>query len=100
MDSKSFYVQMLTRFTDAKRAEKIQDTFDAEDVKNYQILVHALKSTSLSIGAENLSERARNLEFAAKDERIDEIKANHGDLMAEYAKIRGEISKWLEESGL
>ncbi|MBE8953399.1 MAG: response regulator, partial [Quinella sp. 1Q7] len=57
MDSKSFYVQMLTTFVDIKRAEKIQAAFESADVKNYQILVHALKSTSLSIGATALSER-------------------------------------------
>ena len=98
MDSKSFLQQMLTTFTDAKRAEKIQAAFDSGDVKNYQILVHALKSTSLSIGAENLSDRAKSLELAAKENNVDEIQANHGDLMANYEKVREEISKWLEAS--
>ena len=98
MDSKSFLQQMLTTFTDAKRAEKIQAAFDSGDIKNYQILVHALKSTSLSIGAENLSDRAKSLELAAKENNVDEIQANHGDLMANYEKVRAEISKWLEAS--
>ncbi|MBR3746595.1 MAG: response regulator [Selenomonadaceae bacterium] len=98
MDSKSFLQQMLMTFTDAKRVEKIQEAFDSGDVKNYQILVHALKSTSLSIGAENLSDRAKSLELAAKENNVDEIQANHGDLMANYEKVREEISKWLEAS--
>ena len=96
MDSKSFYVQMLTTFVDIKRAEKIQAAFESDDVKNYQILVHALKSTSLSIGATALSERAKNLELAAKENRLEELRANHGALMVEYQKVREEISKWLE----
>ena len=98
MDSKSFLQQMLMTFTDAKRVEKIQEAFDSGDVKNYQILVHALKSTSLSIGAENLSEQAKSLELAAKENNVDEIQANHGDLMTNYEKVREEISKWLEVS--
>ena len=98
MDSKSFFVEMLTTFTDTKRAEKIQAAFDADDVKNYQILVHALKSTSLSIGAGNLSEQARELEHAAKENDIAKIKAKHADLMTAYQKVREEISQWLEES--
>ena len=98
MDSKSFLQQMLTTFTDAKRVEKIQAAFDSGDVKNYQILVHALKSTSLSIGAENLSEQAKSLEMAAKENNVEEIQANHGDLMSNYEKVRDEISKWLEAS--
>ena len=98
MDSKSFLTEMFTTFTDTKRAEKIQAAFDSADWKNYQILVHALKSTSLSIGAEILSEQAKSLEMAAKDNNLDEIHAGHGDLMAAYQKVREEISKWLEAS--
>ena len=98
MDSKSFLQKMFAEFIDAKRVEKIQAAFDSGDVKNYQILVHALKSTSLSIGAEKLSEHAKSLELAAKENNVEEIQANHGDLMTDYEKVRAEISKWLEES--
>ncbi|MBQ7199001.1 MAG: response regulator [Selenomonadaceae bacterium] len=96
MDSKEFYIEMLKTFVDGQKAEQIQAAFDSGDWKNYQILVHALKSTSLSIGAENLSEQARHLELAAKDDNIQEIQANHADLMMNYAKVRDQISKWLE----
>ena len=100
MDSKSFFVQMLTTFTDAKKADKIQEKYDASDWKNYQILVHALKSTSLSIGAESLSEAAKKLELAAKNKLEEEIRANHDNLMADYKKVREEIEKWLTEAGI
>ena len=99
MDSKSFFVQMLATFTDGKKAEKIQEKYDASDWKNYQILVHALKSTSMSIGAENLSEAAKKLELAAKNQLEEEIRANHDNLMADYKKVREEIEKWLTEAG-
>ena len=98
MDSKSFYVEILNDFKDAKSAEKIQAAFDSADVKNYQILVHALKSTSLSIGAENLSDKAKKLEQAAKENNFDEIQANHEDLMTTYKKIREQIEEWLKEN--
>jgi signal transduction histidine kinase/DNA-binding response OmpR family regulator len=96
MDSKSFLTQMLTTFIDAKRVEKIQEAFDAQDIKNYQILVHALKSTSLSIGAENLSARAKSLELAAKADDVEKILAGHAELMSDYENVRSQISKWLE----
>ncbi|MBR6711801.1 MAG: response regulator [Selenomonadaceae bacterium] len=97
MDSKEFTIQMLMTFADkGKKAEKIQEKFDARDWKNYQILVHALKSTALSIGAENLSEAAKKLELAAKSGAEEEILANHAALMADYAKVREEIDKWLK----
>ncbi|MBR0290213.1 MAG: response regulator, partial [Selenomonadaceae bacterium] len=98
MESESFLTQMFETFTDAKRAEKVQNAFDSADWKNYQILVHALKSTSLSIGAEKLSEEAKSMEMAAKDGKIEEILANHGEMMSSYEKIRLEIKKWLDES--
>ncbi|MBR6887825.1 MAG: response regulator [Selenomonadaceae bacterium] len=97
MDSKEFMVQMLTTFADGgKKAAKIEEKFAARDWKNYQILVHALKSTSLSIGAENLSEAAKTLEMAAKNGAEEEILSKHGALMADYAKVREEIDKWLK----
>ena len=96
MDSKSFLEQMLATFTDPKRPEKIQAAFDASDLKNYQILVHALKSTSLSIGAKTLSEQAKILESAAKENDLEKIHANHGDLMTAYGKVREQIARWLE----
>ncbi|MBD3878197.1 MAG: response regulator [Quinella sp. 1Q5] len=95
MDSKSFLIQMLKTFTNAKRAEKIQSAFDAKDVKNYQILVHALKSTSLSIGAKKLSELAKALELATKDNRLEEVKANHAGLMTSYKNVRKQIMEYL-----
>ena len=96
MDSKSFLTEILSDFTEEQRAKKIQAAFDAGDVKNYQILVHALKSTSLSIGAENLSEQAKALESAAKENAVEKIQAGHADLMATYQKVREEIKHWLE----
>lgn len=98
MDSKSFLVEIMREFGENKKAAAIQAAFDAEDWKNYQILVHALKSTSRTIGAVNLSEKAQKLEFAAKNNNFDEIHAGHADLMETYQKIREEISKWLEVS--
>ena len=98
MDSKSFLIEIMREFKENKKATIIQAAFDAEDWKNYQILVHALKSSSRTIGAVNLSEKAKKLELAAKDNNFDEIQAGHADLMATYQKIREEISKWLEVS--
>lgn len=96
MDSKNFLIQMLETFCEDEKSKKIQTAFDSRDIKNYQILVHGLKSTSLLIGAENLSEEAKSLELAAKANDLDKILNGHGNLMANYAEIRTQISKWLE----
>lgn len=96
MDSKSFLVEIMREFKEDKKATAIQAAFDAEDWKNYQVLVHALKSTALTIGAKDLSESAKELELAAKENKIDLIKMVHDILMEDYAKVRAEIKAWLE----
>ena len=54
----------------------------------------------LSIGAENLSEAAKTLEFAAKNNSTEEILANHAVLMATYKKVCEEILSYLSGAGI
>ena len=96
MDSKSFLIEMLSEFVDEDKTEKIQAFFTAQDFKNYQIIVHALKSTAFLIGAMNLGEKAKGLELAAKAGNVDEILNNHESLIADYENVRRQIAKWLE----
>lgn len=49
-----------------EKADYIERLFEERSWKNYVIEVHALKSTSLSIGAAKLSELAKKLELAGK----------------------------------
>lgn len=69
------------------------DHYANEELKRYIIEVHAIKSSSLSIGACLLSEKARLLEEAGKNGDIKYIKENHKSFMIEYKGILGSISK-------
>ncbi|MBO6015456.1 MAG: response regulator [Lachnospiraceae bacterium] len=84
-----FYKTVLLQYAgDAE--DKIQDMcrfFDEKDWANYKIRVHALKSSSKIIGAEQLSELAFRLETAAKQSREEEILAHHDELIARYHSI-------------
>ncbi|MDD6810741.1 MAG: response regulator [Lachnospiraceae bacterium] len=84
--SREFYVELLTKFAEdgLKKETAIQDFFRKEDIENYRILVHALKSTAKMVGAESLSENARQMEMAAKEQNTDYIRAHHEELLAEY----------------
>ena len=99
MDSKEFFVEMSQEFFDGNKTEEVNKSYDAEDWKNYRILVHALKSTSLVIGAENFSAKAKAQEFAAKDNNIEELKKNHDEFIISYEKLLREIGQWLKETG-
>lgn len=72
----------------------IENAFTTEDYKNYTIFVHALKSTAKMIGAETLSEAAKNLEAAGKDDNITFIKSNHQKTMGMYKEVIAEINAY------
>lgn len=82
-----------TYVTTDYRKDYIEELFEAKDWKNYQIQVHALKSTSLMVGAEELSEKAKELEFACKEDNIDLILNNHASVMALYEHIKDVLVK-------
>ena len=70
---------------------KTKKEYANESWKDYQTHVHALKSTSLNIGAEKLSEHAKALEYAAKDENYQYIRKHHDEVMKEYGELLTEL---------
>ena len=67
-----FYQEMLRLFSaqgEEKRTE-IAALYESANWTDYAIKVHALKSTSLTIGAEALSAQAKELELAGKRGKI------------------------------
>ena len=65
----------------AKRKASLEQFFKENDLKNYVITAHTLKSNSKGIGAEELSTLAMNLEMAGKENRIDYILEHHEELV-------------------
>ena len=76
-----------------KNLVDIQAYYDAADWKNYAILVHALKSSSKTIGAMELSEIAYTEEMAAKSEDEAVIRRHHDQMMEEYRRVLGVLHK-------
>ena len=64
-----------------------RESFEKQDWKNYTIAVHGLKSALFSIGATKISEMAKALEMAGKENRISYIEDHHHELMAEYESL-------------
>ena len=94
-----FYKSLLIQF--ATEAEEkiplIGRYYESSDWKNYEILVHALKSTSKMIGAGNLSESAKALEMAAKEKKEEFITENHYPMMGEYSHLAKGLDAILAE---
>ncbi|MCM1541754.1 MAG: response regulator [Blautia sp.] len=91
-DSEEFYQEMLSSYIENQKYQAIGEAYEKEDWDNYRILVHALKSTSLSIGAVSLSEQAKALEMAAKEGDIASIRDNHEKIMADYRDVLNELN--------
>lgn len=80
-------------------ADDIKGFYDNEDWKNYTIKVHALKSSSKLIGALELSDMARDLEFAGKEGRIDYIKENNDALIEKLLGYTDTLADVFEGGG-
>ena len=85
--SEEVYEKVLHSYLDSANAETIDEYYRAEDWKNYQIAVHALKSKSLSIGASELGESARELETAVREERLDYVREHHEEVISGYRNL-------------
>ena len=80
-----------------EKAFELQILFEAEDWDNYEIKVHALKSTSRLIGALELSAMAENLEKAANQKDIKEIKNHHQELLDLFLSFKNKLKELTEE---
>ena len=89
---------MLKTFVESEKSEDIAAFYELKDLENYRIRVHALKSTAMSIGAVELSEMAKQLELAAKEENYYFIESHHSDALKEYRRILDGISGVLFET--
>ena len=67
------------------------------DTRSYSIRVHSLKSTSRTIGAEELGEKAKELEDAGKNGDIEFIRKNHDAFIELFMRVRNIIAASAEE---
>lgn len=96
------YLDILSEY--ARSGGKVRDELVRacidKDWKNYIIKVHALKSTSLNIGAEPLSELAKKLELAGKAGNLDTVIRGSDELFAKLDEVLGITKTYLKEHGI
>ena len=85
-DDELFYFEVLDDYVSVfkEKSEELQKLYEAENYQNYRIAVHAIKSTSKTIGAMGLFEMAFELEQAAKNEDAGYIREHHDAMMKAY----------------
>ena len=84
-----FYLEMLRMFCSQAKEKKAEiiSLYDAANWADYTVKVHALKSTSLTIGAERLADQAKLLEEAGKKRNLEYIRHGHSALLRLYDEI-------------
>lgn len=98
-DNMENYLDLLSIYASSGDEYKnaLNARFEAHDWKNYTIVVHGMKSSSLSVGAKSLSELAKRLESAGKEGNFDVIRNEHATLIALLEKVIEEIENYLQE---
>ena len=86
-DDVDFYHQILTTYMNDDKRELLQKHYQEKDWANYRIVAHSIKGTSLTIGAPAVSEAAKSLEFAVKEERYDYIDKHHEEVLKMYGEL-------------
>ena len=83
------YDELVIQFAEeaSDKRKKLRAFYNDRDMKNYEIIIHAAKSTSKMVGAGGLSEDAMKLENAAHEFDTRYIDENHSRVLAEYKKI-------------
>jgi len=91
------YLEVLESYVEEDMRESLAASLGSEDWAAYRTTVHAVKSTSLTIGAEELSAEAKSLEMAAAEGDGATVKAGHDKLIADYTDILDKIKAALAQ---
>lgn len=90
MGDEAFYFKILKVYLKDEMVDTLQQDYEAGAWAQYQIHVHGLKNVSANIGAMELSEQFKGLEYAIKNHDIpdtDYIRSHHDKVMEAYQEL-------------
>jgi len=87
------YLDLLSDYAKGceDKCKELDSYLDKEDMKNYSILIHSLKSSSRIIGADAISAQAKDLEDASKKNDIDFVQLNHDNFKERYKSLAAKL---------
>lgn len=89
------YLTVLQTYGENDKTNDLKSFYEKEDLENYRILVHGIKSSSLNVGFSALSEKAKLLESASAENDWNFISEHHAEFFEEYKNAVESINKWL-----
>ena len=93
-DDKEFYVEVVERYIYENSLDKIDRLFKDKDWENYRILVHALKATSYTIGADHMGDKAKEMEYFVKEGNIEAVEKDHEKMMDDFNSFIERLKKY------
>ena len=92
------YDSLLKQFVAESVTKKagLEEHYKDKSMYDYEILVHALKSTSKMIGAMELSEEAKSIESKVKEGATDISEDSHNAMMKHYSDLIDSIRQHIE----
>ena len=75
--------------------EKLRNVSE-ENLPDYVITVHSLKSTTATIGAEEISAKAKKLEAMSKEGDLQGVLAENEDFLKDIDTLVKNVKRWLE----
>ncbi|MCR5055207.1 MAG: response regulator [Lachnospiraceae bacterium] len=96
--SRDVLLSVMKEYEEAadEKLNKIEQYYKAEDIKNYTIEVHALKSSSRMIGAIDLSEKAAYLEKCGNENNVEEIREKTPELLEILKDVKEKLYSTFE----
>lgn len=79
---------------------RLEEYFESKDMVNYRIVAHSIKSNSYYVGANELGDLAKEMEFAARDLEIDFVQKMHDTFRSMYCEIIKNIEEYLTGNGI
>ena len=91
--NREFYFEVLDDFvsTAAERTGLLDGYYEVDNLRQYEVQVHAMKSNLRTIGAGELSDRARILEESAEKGNVEYLNVHHRDFVAEVRELARKI---------
>ena len=99
MEDEEFYREMLQTFLDSPSAMELRRYYEESDFENYRIKIHAIKTNLANIGAMSVSDLAKQLELALKnDNNVSYVQENHEEFMTVYERVVSEVKTYIESA--
>ncbi|MEO7294888.1 MAG: Hpt domain-containing protein, partial [Candidatus Limnocylindria bacterium] len=98
---RGFVVELIRTYFDDTESQlaQIEAALAAEDASALIRPAHTLKSSSATLGAERLADRARALEIAGRSERIDdESRADGEKIREDWQDAKVALQEWTTRS--